>query len=260
MVPLHSTSRRIVVGCLGCKISEGTLYRSREQCFAELAPVEALIEQQIGQAEVLHCDETGMRVQGKLWWLHVASTDGLTFYFVHTKRGKAAMDAMAILPEYDGTSLHDGLKSDEQYDCDHALCNAHHLRELAFITALLRRYRKGRYAQPWAEEMGILLRDLKQQVDAAKALGETALSGELRQGFEDRYQTLIVAGLAANPSPDPPPPDAAKSRGRPKQSPAKNLLDCLQHHQAQVLAFMVDFRRLRRGQKRIQKKKTSTGS
>lgn len=218
---------------LGCEISEGTLYTSRERCFTELAPVEALIEQQIGQAEVLHCDETGLRVNGKLWWLHVASTDGLTFYFVHTKRGKAAMDAMAILPEYEGISVHDGLKSYAQYDCDHALCNAHHLRELEFVTE--------RYQQNWAAEMSILLCDLKQQVDDAKAQGEASLAPDLVQWFETRYQTLIVAGLAANPAPVPQ-PDAATARGRPKQSPAKNLLDRLQQHQAQVLAFMTDFR------------------
>lgn len=225
--------KELLSDVLGCEMSEGTLYTSRDRCFAELAPVEALIGAQIAQADVLHCDETGLRVNGKLWWLHVASTDGLTYYFVHTKRGKAAMDAMAILPEYDGISVHDGLKSYAQYDCDHALCNAHHLRELAFITE--------RYQQKWADEMGILLCDLKQQVDDAKAQGETTLCQDLVQWFEHRYQTLIVAGLAANPAPELE-PDAATSRGRPKQSPAKNLLDRLQRHQAQVLAFMVDFR------------------
>lgn len=218
---------------LGCEMSEGTLYTSRERCFAELAPVEARISEQIAQADVLHCDETGLRVNRNLWWLHVASTDGLTFYFVHTKRGKAAMDAMAILPEDDGISVHDGLKSYAQYDCNPALCNAHHLRELAFITE--------RYQQSWADEMGILLCDLKQQVDDAKAQGETSLAQDLVQWFENRYQTLIVAGLAANPALDPP-PDAAPARGRPKQSPAKNLLDRLQQHPAEVLAFMHDFR------------------
>lgn len=225
--------KELLSDVLGCEMSEGTLYTSRDRCFAELAPVEALIGAQIAQADVLHCDETGLRVNGKLWWLPVASTDGLTYYFVHTKRGKAAMDAMAILPEYDGISVHDGLKSYAQYDCDHALCNAHHLRELAFITE--------RYQQKWADEMGILLCDLKQQVDDAKAQGETTLAQDLVQWFEHRYQTLIVAGLAANPAPELD-PNAATSRGRPKQSPAKNLLDRLQRHQAQVLAFMVDFR------------------
>lgn len=91
------------------------------------------------------------------------------------------MDAMNILPESEGISVHDGLKSYAQYDCDHALCNAHHLRELEFITE--------RYQQDWAEEMGILLRDLKQLVDLAKAQGETALSGETVKSFEERYRT-----------------------------------------------------------------------
>jgi transposase len=217
---------------LGCEISEATLYNSRGSCFEELASVEAAIAAQIQQADVLHCDETGMRVTGKLWWLHVASTDSLTFYFVHTKRGKDAMDAMEILPNYDGISVHDGLKSYAQYVCDHALCNAHHLRELAFIWE--------RYQQIWAEEMGLLLRDIKQQVESAKARGQTALDINLVGWFEERYHALIKAGLGANPVPEPT-PDAVKSHGRPKQSPAKNLLDRLQH-QEQVLAFMYDFR------------------
>lgn len=217
---------------LGCEISEATLYNSRERCFEALASVEAVIAAQIQQADVLHCDETGMRVKGKLWWLHVASTDALTFYFVHRKRGKDAMDAMEILPNYEGISVHDGFKSYAQYACEHALCNAHHLRELAFILE--------RYQQIWAEEMGILLRELKQQVDQAKARGEMALDADLVQWFEQRYHTLIESGLTANPAPDPP-PDAVKPRGRPKQSPAKNLLDRLQR-QEQVLAFMYDFR------------------
>lgn len=216
----------------GCELSEATLYTSRASCFAGLSSVEAAITQQIQQAEVLHCDETGMQVNGKLWWLHVASTDGLTFYFVHTKRGKAAMDAMAILPNYQGISVHDGLKSYAQYACEHALCNAHHLRELTFILE--------RYQQIWAEEMSTLLCDLKQQVDDAKDRGKQALEPDLVQWFEERYQTLIQAGLAANPMPQLP-PDALKPRGRPKQSPAKNLLDRLQH-QEKVLAFMYDFR------------------
>ncbi len=217
----------------GCELSEATLYTSRESCFAELASVEAAIVAAIQQAEVLHCDETGMRVNGKLWWLHVASTDGLTFYFVHTKRGKEAMDDMGILPNYEGISVHDGLKSYAQYACEHALCNAHHLRELTFILE--------RYQQIWAQEMSTLLCDLKQQVDDAKAREQKALEPDLVQWFEERYQVLIQAGLAANPMTQLP-PDGAKPRGRPKQSPPKNLLDRLQHHQDQVLAFMYDFR------------------
>lgn len=217
----------------GCSLSEATLYTSRERCFEPLEPIEDWIFEQVALAEVIHCDETGMRVKGGLWWLHVASTDGFTFYFVHTKRGRAALEAMALLPNFEGVSVHDGWKSYAQYECDHALCNAHHLRELEFI--------RERYAQTWAEEMSILLCDLKQQVDDAKMQGHSTLSRDLVQWFEERYVLLIEAGLSLNRINDPP-LDAAKSRGRPKQSPAKNLLDRLQQHQAQVLAFMLDFR------------------
>lgn len=142
------------------------------------------------------------------------------------------MASMGILPHYEGINVQDGLKSYTQYACEHALCNAHHLRELAFILE--------RYQQIWAEEMSILLCDLKQQVNDAKARNQKALEPDLVQWFEERYQALIQAGLTTNPMPQLP-SEAAKPRGRPKQSPAKNLLDRLQY-QDQVLAFMVDFR------------------
>jgi transposase len=233
--PLLPSARveELFADVFGCALSAATLYTSRERCFDELEPIEDWIFEQVASAEVIHCDETGMRVQRGLWWLHVASTDGFTFYFVHTKRGKAALEAMALLPIYEGVSVHDGWKSYAQDECDHALCNAHPLRQLEFI--------RERYGQTWAEEMGILLRDLKQQVDDAKAQGEVTLNPDLVQWLEARYDRLVNAGLAANPVAQPP-PDAAKSRGCPKQSPAKNLLDRLQQHQSQGLAFMHDFR------------------
>ncbi len=113
---------------LGCELSEGTLYNARAQCFERLAPVEAQIKDSIAASAVVHFDETGLRVNQKLWWLHVASTAQLTYYFVHPKRGQIAIDEIAILPTFDGISVHDGLKSYFLYDCTHGLCNAHHLR------------------------------------------------------------------------------------------------------------------------------------
>jgi transposase len=85
------------------------------------------------RSAVIHLDETRFRVLNQLWWLHVACTDGLTFYFVHTHRGQIAMDAMGILPEFTGIGVHDGLKRYALYAMLHGLCNAHHLRELIFI-------------------------------------------------------------------------------------------------------------------------------
>jgi len=92
----------------GCEVSEGTLYNAREQCFKQLETVEEQIKAGARTAAVAHFDETGLRVNSKLWWLHVASTAELTVYFVHAKRGRAAMDEMAVLPNFKGTSVHDG--------------------------------------------------------------------------------------------------------------------------------------------------------
>ncbi len=218
---------------LGAKVSEGTLYNVREQCFEQLEPITHQIQSAILEAEVVHFDETGMRVNGKLWWLHVACTSGLTYYFVHHKRGQQAMDEMGILPEFEGKAIHDGWKSYPGYDhCEHYLCNAHHLRELQLMVE--------RYEQPWAFQMSLLLVTILRQVQTAKADGDTSLTDEQLQAFEARYQMLLEQGLAANP-PLAPPPDAPKKRGRPKQSPPRNLLLRLQSQQASVLGFMHEF-------------------
>lgn len=121
-------------------------------------------------------------------------------------------------------------------NCQHALCNAHHLRELQFVI--------DQYEQPWAQEMSRLLLDIKAEVDRA-SLEWTSLPLERLAYFERRYDELIAQGLETNPPPADPPP---KKRGRKKQSPPKNLLDRLQQYKPQVydpggvLAFMYDFR------------------
>lgn len=215
----------------GAQVSEGTLYNTRAQCFEAIEPIAGAIATDLQQATVAHFDETGMRVNGKLWWLHVACTDELTSYFVHPKRGQAAIDEMNILPQFEGKAVHDNWVSYGSYQgCTHSLCNAHHLRELTFIFE--------RYGQPWAFQMILLLCTIKHQLDQAKAAGQTALAPDWVLEFEQRYQAVIEQGLAANP---PPPPPPEKRRGRVKQSPPRNLLHRLSHQPAAVLGFMHDF-------------------
>jgi transposase len=189
------------------------------------------VKQQLIASDVVHFDESGLRVEGQLNWLHVASTDYLTYYGVHPKRGQEGMSAIGILPQFEGRAVHDHWKSYFAFDhCQHALCNAHHLRDLQFVV--------DQYEQPWAEEMAQLLLDIKTEVDR-NPVDQMSLPSERLACFEQRYDELIAQGLQANPPPADPPP---KKRGRRKQSPPKNLLDRLQLFKPQVLAFMYDFR------------------
>jgi transposase len=226
-------ARELLEEVIGCEISEGTLYNTRLRCYEQLAAVESYIKAGIQVAPVVHFDETGLRVKSKLMWLHVACNDWLTAYCIDPKRGQLAMDAIDILPNFEGVSVHDGLASYGKYDSTHALCNAHHLRELRFIVE--------RYEQDWASDMMILLVEIKTNIEIARAAGKTSLTLTQIADFERRYQELIQTGLIANP-PLPIDLDLPKPKGRPKQTPPKNLLDRLQLYQSAVLLFMYDWR------------------
>lgn len=209
--------------------SEALILNAIEQVNEQIQPSVDAIFRHLVQAPVLHNDETGMRVKGKLQWLHVSSTEQLTYYAVHPKRGQKAMRAIGILPLFKGTSLHDGWASYFQFDaCSHALCNAHHLRELRFI--------EEQYQQSWAREMAQLLRDAKQEV--ADCVHHELTPTQIRD-YHQRYEKLLQQGFEANPQPETPLP---KKRGRKKQTPPKNLLDRLQKYQHETLAFLSNFR------------------
>src|SRR3990172_2266478 len=109
------------------------LVKINQQCHANLEAVEIEIKKQLIESDYLHHDESGIRVDGKLHWCHVASTPTLTSYGIHPTRGKEAIKAMGILSGFKGRLIHDFFKPYLTYDCRHALCNAHHLRELKFI-------------------------------------------------------------------------------------------------------------------------------
>jgi transposase len=141
-------------------ISEGTIFNASAFCYRRLAAFEEKVKAQLIESPVAHFDETGIRINGKTKWLHVASTSLLTAFEAFDKRGQEAMEAMDILPHFMGRAIHDHLKAYFKYTCDHGLCNAHHLRELIFIV--------DHYKQPWAKKMKKHLLDIKKTVDKRK--------------------------------------------------------------------------------------------
>jgi transposase len=233
-VPVKRTAQ-IFEDLLNHRIAEGTLIKAGQELAVEIAPATAAVKEYLRQSAVVNTDESGLRVKGKLHWLHVVATDELTDYSVHAQRGKPAMDDAGILPEFQGRMVHDHWKSYFGYqDCTHALCNAHHLRELKFIET--------QYGQPWAGQMAELLLEIKKMVATIQATGSETLSLESIALFEKRYDQILDAGYTVNPRPPPRPKNAPKKKGRLAQPPPLNLLDRLRDFKPQTLAFMTDFR------------------
>jgi transposase len=219
----------LIESTFGHRISAGTLYNFSKKCYQGLANVEEIIKDGLRGAKVLHADESGVSVKGVLNWLHVASNKKLTHYEIHPKRGKAATDAIDILTAFKGTLIHDYWKSYFKYFCKHALCNAHHLRELEFLYT--------RHNQQWARELIMHLVIYKGVSDFYRMKSEP-IPEKMMRDFELTYDTIIGKGWEANP-------ETAKEkipgkRGRQKKTLEQNMLHRLKEKRNEVLAFMYD--------------------
>jgi transposase len=220
---------RLLADCYGASLSTGTLHAIVIEGAAGLEPFLAEVRDQLARSPVVHFDETGARTAGRLHWVHTAGNETLTLYRLHERRGKQGTDALGVLGSFAGVAVHDGWAPYRRYqDCAHALCNGHHLRELAAVAE--------QPGQTWADTIAALLRALKDTVDAAKDAGATGLEPATLARYQQRYQTIIAAGYACNPAPEP-----TGNRGRPRQGKARSLLLRLDTHEDDVLRFATDF-------------------
>ena len=207
--------------CVGQAISEGTIERALKQFADAVAPSLDVIYEGVTRSAVVHYDETGFRVNTGLRWLHTACTEHLSYYSVHLKRGSEAMLDIGVLPNSHGWAVHDGLKGYFGFETvRHALCNAHHLRELQFAFE--------QYEAQWAQDMQELLLAMKRDREAGH------LSAPRLKQLEDRYESIIRDGLETFPI-QPRPPNSKK---RVAQHPVTNLLIRLRDYRAAVLAFL----------------------
>lgn len=210
-------------------LSQATLVNANLSCYEILEHVEYEIKKQLIDSKVIHLDETGMRIKGIREWLHVVSTEYLTYYAAHHSRGSEANEAMGILPVFKGRCVHDGWKPYFKFGCLHALCNAHHLRDLTGVAE--------EDCQEWPGEMIDLLLEIKRTTEEKRSM-DLWLDYDEVERFEVMYDQIINKGMLENPPPKT--PDLSKKRGRKKQTAAKNLVDRLSEYHREVLAFMYD--------------------
>lgn len=223
MLPVARTAR-LLADLYGLSISAGTIQAMIGEAGTRLAPTVEQIADAVAQANVAGADESGFRVAGKLNWLHTAVTDALTWLGLHTKRGKIAFEDFGLLYRIKGTLVHDGWASYRELDCAHALCNAHHLRELTFVHE--------ECGQPWAKHMIDLLVATHHETVATQGKPLTAM--RIRTIRAD-YEAILVGAATANPE-----RPASGKRGRTAQSVPFNLYRRLRDHADDVLRFTID--------------------
>ncbi|MEI6424507.1 MAG: IS66 family transposase [Lentisphaerota bacterium] len=210
-------------------ISEGTLHRWFLGLYDNLDETEEIIKAEIQASPVVHADETGMRCNSHRDWVHVASTEDLTYYAIHPSRGKIAINSIGILKGFTGRLIHDCLGAYFSYQCKHSICNAHILRELKFSHE--------EEKQIFAKKMHKLLTRIHNTVCRARDRGSTSISQVTLRAYEKEYDKILALGFRHNTKSVGQP----HKRGRVTQTKSYNLLQRLRVRREAVLAFMYDF-------------------
>ena len=214
----------------GLPVTQATVLKAAQAGANILLPTVQNIGQAIVKSEVAHADESGLRVAKKLHWLHVLATDTLTWIGCHPKRGAEAFESLALLQQFKGVLVHDGWMPYKALDCQHALCNQHHLRELTYLLEEL--------DQAWAGDMIELLTHANHQDNLNCADGKAPrydsqrYQGEVRD-LRHLYDAIVAQAQAENPIAPP-----TGKRGRTKQSKASNLIGRLCDYSDDVWRFM----------------------
>ncbi len=213
---------------LGCPISQGTVINMTHRVSSNLDGFIEIVKNLLINSPVIHNDETGAKKGKEKRWLHVACTPLLTLYGVFSSRGKEAIDALGILPNYFGVVIHDFWGPYINYPCKHAYCNAHIIRELTRVD--------DETGQQWAVKLRSLLVKAK-KISELYHNDDLLVPEDMLKKLHQSYLQLVAEGFTANP---PPPLPAKKARGRKKQSTALNLLDRLCMYQDDILRFLYD--------------------
>jgi transposase len=206
----------------GCRLSAGTVANIVRECADSLVETELKIKRGLRRSAIIHADETGLRVNKRLAYVHVASNGRLTHYAAAEHRGRTAIDEINLLPRYRGTCVHDGLLAYTYYTrCRHALCGAHLLRELTYFAEA------SEQTKAWASPIMGLLLGIKEEVERSRA----SLPAERIEELTALYDRLVAEGLRAEPPPVV--PELVRKQ-------ARSLLLRLGRRKEEVLLFLSD--------------------
>jgi transposase len=213
----------LMADLFGVKLVTATIARISQDCAERFQGFADAVRDHVAVAPVKHMDETGFRIGIKTQWLHIASTVWLTFYRTSPKRG-------SLLANVIGLVVHDHWKP--YYTMTgvlHALCNAHHLRELKALVEIEK--------EDWARKMQRLLRRACHATNLAREQGVPVKPGLL--ALIDRcYDGILANGLAFHEG--QPPLAKTRQRGRPPRRVGHNLLLRLSTRRQDVLRFLTD--------------------
>lgn len=231
LVPYERLSE-IFEELFGCPLSQGTLANFVKKGGKNAALAMDPIRRALLESAVAHADETGCTVYGERHWLHVFCTDRLTCYHLDAKRGRAAMERMGLIPEFENLLIHDGLSAYATFtQCLHGPCNAHHQRELTFLHEELDQEWAGELTELLLEAKDLAERECNREEGSRRVIGEGRLNRIIKQ-----YHHILEKGYQINPEP---PPKPKGQKGRVKRAKALNLLDRLSRDWEKVLGFFL---------------------
>ncbi|MBD0368494.1 MAG: IS66 family transposase [Flavisolibacter sp.] len=228
MLPYQRTAQ-IFKDLFGHALSSAFLVVNNHRCTNHLQPFMEDLKAKVLNKPVLHADETGFSFEGQRNWLHAISTDEHSYYAVHNKRGTEAMDDINLLPGYKGVLVHDFWKSYHAFDCNHALCNVHHVRDLTFCHEVEN--------SRWAGSAKQLLLDVHAKVQRAKEAGASALSKGQWQYWSKKYDDLVNEGGCLHPVAE----KQKGKRGVTKKTRTQNMIERFREYKDQILAFAANF-------------------
>jgi len=214
----------------GLPVTQATVLKAAQAGANILLPTVQNIGKAIVKSEVAHADESGLRVARTLHWLHVLATDTLTWMGCHPKRGGQAFESLALLQQFKGVLVHDGWMPYKALECQHALCNQHHLRELTYLLEVQH--------QAWAGDMIELLQHANHFDNLNCADGKTPNYASQKYQGEVYDLRALYDAILAQAQADNPIALSTGKRGRTKQSKATNLIGRLRDYSDDVWRFM----------------------